>query len=757
MAQRESAPAPLDDNTKKFLDFLGKAEGADYNTIVGGSKFEDFNAHPNVVGLRTKEGPSTAAGKYQITNTTYKDVASKLGINDFSPESQDKIALALIKRNGALEDVQKGDYNAAIGKLGKTWASLPSSPYSQPKRSQGFVEKALDLVVSPANANNMAKENGWESASTAPVSADAGWESAKAQGDGWESAKAQKPKKEKVPEKSLLTKIDDIVRGAADTLSFGYADEIAAKLDQLTGLNTANNTKQVTAPGQDPQSYDAILAAQRQRDKEGGGYRTIGQVGGALIPFGAVTTSTAGASRAARAGAGALTGAVQGGLYGTGSSEGDLEQRLADGVKGAVLGGTTGGILGGVLPATAAQKGNEFVRKAGSEAEASVNAEIIKRAQAEFNNPARLVNGKLPPLGAKELNQKITNSFLREGKDIVSQLPKNDPNKKELTKALSRGINNTQDELAALSKIKGGQEVVDIINKAQRADKLTAAMPANNNLLVKGARVISDFALPGVVSKPINYILNNRKSREDVGQRLIDKNATIADDILARFGPSKATESLNTLQGMATKAQQADVARRAAAAQANQAKMTESILNRNKGLEVSRMPLGGGFQELLQGGRSGLNMGSDEAIKALRVVSKMAKDSPVSDAAKTILKSGSVKNADDFYNVQNTIRRLSEEGKLPGVNLTQSGALSSSIRNPISYAANVKTAEEASKLARDSAPTKVLSQFANTVAGTKDPANKVKIIEERLAKTTDQAEIDYLNNFVRPLTKFGKK
>lgn len=130
-------------NVKKFLDFLGRAEGADYNTIVGGKQFTDFRAHPRVVGLRTAEGPSTAAGKYQIVGTTYDAVAPKLGIRDFSPDSQDKIAVELIRQKGALEDVRNGNFDAAIGKLGGTWASLPSSPYSQPKRSAEWVAKEL--------------------------------------------------------------------------------------------------------------------------------------------------------------------------------------------------------------------------------------------------------------------------------------------------------------------------------------------------------------------------------------------------------------------------------------------------------------------------------------------------------------------------------------------------------------------------------------------------------------------------------------
>jgi muramidase (phage lysozyme) len=130
-------------NTKKFLDYLSEAEGADYNVIVGGSRFNDYSKHPGIVGLRTKEGPSTAAGRYQITKTTYNDFAPKLGITDFSPESQDRIALAIIAQSGALDDVRQGNFKKAIDKLGGRWASLPSSPYSQPKKSWEWTQQRL--------------------------------------------------------------------------------------------------------------------------------------------------------------------------------------------------------------------------------------------------------------------------------------------------------------------------------------------------------------------------------------------------------------------------------------------------------------------------------------------------------------------------------------------------------------------------------------------------------------------------------------
>lgn len=141
-AAAPAAPTPApstqgnpESNIRKFLNFLSKAEGASYNTVVGGGSFSDFSKHPRIVGLVTKDGPSTAAGAYQITASTYDDVASKLGIKDFSERSQDQIAIELIRRNGALQDVAQGNWNAAINKLGGTWASLPSSPYNQPKKS----------------------------------------------------------------------------------------------------------------------------------------------------------------------------------------------------------------------------------------------------------------------------------------------------------------------------------------------------------------------------------------------------------------------------------------------------------------------------------------------------------------------------------------------------------------------------------------------------------------------------------------------
>ena len=60
------------------------------------------------------------------------------------------------------------------------------------------------------------------------------------------------------------------------------------------------------------------------------------------------------------------------------------------------------------------------------------------------------------------------------------------------------------------------------------------------------------------------------------------------------------------------------------------------------------------------------------------------------------------------------------------------------------------------KSATENAPSQALAQFARKVAGTKSIADKEKLIADRI-KNASQEEADFLNQFVSPLTNFGKK
>lgn len=136
-------------NVRKMLDLIATTEDVKhgYNTLFGNERINNLSQHPNIKKqFRQADGKTnvtTAAGRYQFLNGTWNSLAKRYKLNDFSPRNQDLGAVALIAERGALNDVLNGNYQAAIQKLGKEWASLPSSPYAQNKRSWNDVNRIL--------------------------------------------------------------------------------------------------------------------------------------------------------------------------------------------------------------------------------------------------------------------------------------------------------------------------------------------------------------------------------------------------------------------------------------------------------------------------------------------------------------------------------------------------------------------------------------------------------------------------------------
>ena len=60
---------------------------------------------------------------------------------DFSPKSQDAVALQQIKERGALPMIDRGDIRQAIDRCSNIWASLPGAGYGQ------FEHKADSLIA----------------------------------------------------------------------------------------------------------------------------------------------------------------------------------------------------------------------------------------------------------------------------------------------------------------------------------------------------------------------------------------------------------------------------------------------------------------------------------------------------------------------------------------------------------------------------------------------------------------------------------
>lgn len=129
-------------NLSAFLDMLAFSEGTDngkqktnnkgYDVIVGGSLFTDYSDHPRKLVNLPKLGiKSTGAGRYQLLSKWWDAYRKILKLKDFSPASQDAVAIQQIKERRALPDIEAGDIVAAISKCRNIWASLPGAGYGQ--------------------------------------------------------------------------------------------------------------------------------------------------------------------------------------------------------------------------------------------------------------------------------------------------------------------------------------------------------------------------------------------------------------------------------------------------------------------------------------------------------------------------------------------------------------------------------------------------------------------------------------------------
>lgn len=144
------------------LDMIAEAEvgkdayaaGQGYDALFGAGRMSDFSAHPNVAGtytdLRGKQQKSTAAGRYQILKSTADDLAKRYNISGFSPEAQDRMAIALMMDTGALDPLMRGDFDAALPKLAQRWAALPSSSLAKGRhgtRTSDFAYTAYNTAL----------------------------------------------------------------------------------------------------------------------------------------------------------------------------------------------------------------------------------------------------------------------------------------------------------------------------------------------------------------------------------------------------------------------------------------------------------------------------------------------------------------------------------------------------------------------------------------------------------------------------------
>ncbi|RAU45261.1 lysozyme [Pseudocitrobacter sp. RIT415] len=140
----------MNPNIQAFMKTIRFSEGTlehplttneGYDVIVTGSDgkpevFTDYSDHPFANGrpgkVFNKAGQrSTASGGYQVLYKFWPTYKEQLGLKDFSPESQDKLCMQLLKERRAVQDIEDGYISRAIEKCSNIWASFPGAGYGQ--------------------------------------------------------------------------------------------------------------------------------------------------------------------------------------------------------------------------------------------------------------------------------------------------------------------------------------------------------------------------------------------------------------------------------------------------------------------------------------------------------------------------------------------------------------------------------------------------------------------------------------------------
>jgi muramidase (phage lysozyme) len=156
----------MDSRLKAFLDLIAWSEGTStsaltkndgYDVIVTGldgpAIFTDYRCHPFELGgsVQWRLNPpaySTAAGRYQLLAHYWRVYKVMLGLHDYTPQSQDAVALQQMKERGVtLTSLMANPIENSISACSNIWASFPGNGYKQHSRSiESLVQRHAELI-----------------------------------------------------------------------------------------------------------------------------------------------------------------------------------------------------------------------------------------------------------------------------------------------------------------------------------------------------------------------------------------------------------------------------------------------------------------------------------------------------------------------------------------------------------------------------------------------------------------------------------
>lgn len=132
-------------NIQAFLNAVADAEGGGYDFKYGAVKgkkkdpwrFTDYSTHPGP----GSGGVTTASGMYQINKVTWQDHGERrMGLTDFTPETQDLIAVSMLQARGVIDKIKDGDIEAGVSQASKQWAALPEGRGKPGRYNQPYVK-----------------------------------------------------------------------------------------------------------------------------------------------------------------------------------------------------------------------------------------------------------------------------------------------------------------------------------------------------------------------------------------------------------------------------------------------------------------------------------------------------------------------------------------------------------------------------------------------------------------------------------------
>lgn len=144
-------------NVSAFLDMIAwseigpellKQSDDGYNVLVGSTPQKPllFNSYKEPPEWFDKALDSTASGRYQTLHIYAIDYIRILHLPDYSPVSQDAIAVQMMRECDVLILLKAGThatFREAVQRCSSRWASLPGNSYGQHQNAMDDLETAF--------------------------------------------------------------------------------------------------------------------------------------------------------------------------------------------------------------------------------------------------------------------------------------------------------------------------------------------------------------------------------------------------------------------------------------------------------------------------------------------------------------------------------------------------------------------------------------------------------------------------------------